>query len=60
MSLLNQSYSPEFIASLSQDDKVVLVKAMIREYHETHTKEEYGHLVDRLEANVNEDKPRTI
>ncbi len=57
MSLLNQSYSPEFIASLSQDDKVVLVKAMIREYHETHTKEEYGHLVDLLEASVN---PRTI
>jgi hypothetical protein len=60
MSLLNQSYSPEFIASLSQDDKVVLVKAMIREYHETHTKEEYAQLLDRLEANVNEDKPRTM
>jgi hypothetical protein len=57
MSLLNQSYSPEFIASLSQDDKVVLVKAIMREYHETHTKEEYGHLVYLLEASVN---PRTI
>jgi hypothetical protein len=56
MNLLNQSYSPEFVASLSQDDKVVLVKAMIREYHETHTKEECGHLVDLLEAKVAEDR----
>ena len=56
MTLLNQSYSPEFVASLSQDDKVVLAKAMIREYHETQTKEEYGHLVDLLEAKVAEDR----
>ena len=56
MSLLNQSYSPEFVASLSQDDKVQLVKAMITECHETHSKEEYGHLVDLLEAEVVEDQ----
>ncbi len=52
MSLLNQSYSPEFIASLSQDDKVVLVKAMVTEYHETHTKEEYAQFVDLVEARL--------
>ena len=52
MNLLNQSYSPEFIASLSQDDKLTLVKAMIVEYHETHTKEEYAQLVDLIEAKV--------
>ena len=52
MNLLNQSYSPEFIASLSQDDKVVLVKAMITEYHETHTKEEYAQFVDLVKARL--------
>ena len=56
MNLLDQSYSPKLLASLSQDDKVVLVKAMMRDYHETHTKEEYGHLVDLLEAKVAEDR----
>ena len=56
MNLLKQSYSPEFIASLSQDDISTLLKAMIVEYHETHTKEEYGQMVDLLAANVNKDR----
>ena len=50
MSLLNQSFSPEFMASLSEDDEVTLAKHMIVEYHETHTKEEYVQFLDMLEA----------
>ena len=50
MSLLNQSYSPEFMASLSSDDRVTLVKAMIVEYQESHTKEEFDQYVDLLES----------
>ena len=56
MSLLNQSYSPEFMASLSEDDKVTLAKRMIVEYHKTHTKEEYAQFLDWLNYTVAKDR----
>jgi len=54
MSQIDQINSPEFMASLSADDTVALAKAMIVEYHEKHTKEEYARFLDWLESTVAE------
>lgn len=50
MSLLNQTFSSDFLNSLSTEDRVYLVKEMIVEYQETHTKEEFDQLIGQMES----------